>query len=152
MSKGFLFTEELAQVKRLKVGMNYFTQQAVSKNKEWLLDKNREQLMDKGEDSQGKEVVPLYALETVKYKQESYSEDRWVTLYDTGAFHESFTLTAYIDRFEISATDHKKFDLQKKYDQGGVQILGVQEKELAEFTRRFVVPELRNFAKRIFKI
>ena len=89
-----------------------------------LRSNTEEQLYRRGQDSEGFELFPSYTPFTVQLKQASGQPTDRVTLFDTGAFYESFYIDWRDTWFEIYAKDSKTPKLAGKY---GPEIFGLDD-------------------------
>ena len=112
----------------------------VDENDDFIISLNQDgQLFDLGIDSTGRLLSTIggdYAASTVeKKKSEGLPFDR-ITLFDTGAFYDSFIVKARKDEFEIIANTLKDGnDLQ---DDWGNKILGLTDESIEELQGEFL--------------
>lgn len=105
-----------------------------------------EQLFERGIDSEGATLVSIggeYTAFTKRQKERRGLPTEWVTLYDTGAFYQSFRVEAGPESFTIDANTVKAtFDLRERW---GLEILGLTEEskeDLALFVRETIIEML----------
>lgn len=137
------------KLKELKDSINVTIQQTVNKTKPLIIDEQTNGQMFKGEDSQGKQFIPSYALSTKIIKQKKGQPTNRVTLKDTGDLYKSISVDAKTTEFIISANVEYFKYLVTHYDQN--IILGLQEEFLEQFVNQLVVPQLRRNWQRIIK-
>ena len=104
-----------------------------------------------GERSDGTTIEPPYRAFTIRKKIEKGQPIDRVTLEDEGDYHNSLRIRAYENKFEIFATDWKSDQLNDKYNSGGSQILGLQDKSIDEL-RSFMLPDFISFVRFYFNI
>jgi hypothetical protein len=105
-----------------------------------------EQLFEQGVDDKGDLIQPEgYAPYTIEYKKATGQRFDHVTLNDTGAFYDSFTVTVGKGSFTINANGKKEdVDLIEAY---GNDILGLTEESknaLIEYVFEVIWQEVRN--------
>jgi len=85
----------------------------------------QEQLFEEGVDSNGQRIEPAYAPLTVDIKRlEGLPSDR-VTLFQSGEFYESFTVTVGANFFTIDANDVKEDT--RLFEKYGEDVLGLTD-------------------------
>ena len=106
-----------------------------------------QQLYAVGQDSKGKSLGS-YAESTKRIKIRKRQPIDRVTLKDTGDFYESVRIIAKDDELIIETSIEYAKYLTKKY---GADILGIQDMELSDFTKKYIFPELENNINEIIK-
>lgn len=97
---------------------------------EFILDLERDRLFTFGEDSKGK-TLGQYAISTKIRKERQGLPSGHITLYDTGAFYDSFSLTLTADGFVLDADAQKEgTNLFERY---GTDILGLTDEDIEKF-------------------
>lgn len=117
---------------------------------ELLIDLNQQQLFQLGEDSEGRVLFsfsPLqpYAPFTIKVKQETGLPTDRLTLFQTGEFYGSFTVSYANGIFTFDA-DGQKED-QNLFNEFGIDVLGLNEtsKEIAgDFIKDMIIFFIQN--------
>jgi hypothetical protein len=97
-----------------------------------------EQLFERGIDSQGRSLGEYspYSIEIKRSKGQRYDH---ITLKDTGAFYESFTMYIYKNYFEIDADPIKKDTNGEEtnlFDEYGIDILGITQENMEKVRQR----------------
>ncbi len=114
--------------------------QTIKENENVILDLNfQDQLYEKGEDATGKKLPLPYSPFTINIKKLKGQPINRITLYDTGDFYRSGKLKVSMKGFIIDATDWKKDKLVKEWG----QILGLNNENLEEIRRNYILPECR---------
>jgi hypothetical protein len=114
-----------------------------------------QQLYARGENSKGVSLGS-YAESTRRIKIKKIQPVDRVTLKDTGDFYKSIEIIVEDDQIQI--VSNLKTDGEDDVDyyifltlQYGDNILGIQEKELLDFTKKYISPELENNINEIIK-
>ncbi len=123
----------------IKNSIPTWIKEVVEQNKDVILDLQLQGQFDKGKDSEGKKLVPPYALSTRKKKRKKGQPTNRVTLKDTGKFYESVKVEVRSDEFEIKSAINYSIYLVKKYG----AIFGLTPSNLEDFTKNFVVPYIK---------
>ncbi len=124
-------------------------QDVIKNNAHWIVELNSEiQLYEKGENRKGVELASYapYSRATIAIKREKGQPTGRVTLRDTGDFHRSFFIEYTSDSFEITASDHKTYDLVKEY---GEDIFGLTDEHFKDIAEHYVKPELIKLFKKL---
>lgn len=129
------------KLKELKAAVNPTIQETVNRTKPLLIDEQTNVQMFQGEDSQGKQFIPSYALSTKIVKRKKGQPTNRVTLKDSGDLYKSIKIDAKTTQFIISANVEYFKYLVTKYDQN--TILGLQEDFLREYTKQAILPNLK---------
>ncbi len=124
----------------MEAAINPTIQETINKNKPLLIDEQTNEQMFKGEDSQGQQFVPSYALSTTIIKKKKGQPTNRVTLKDTGDLYSSIDIQANTTNMIISANIEYFKYLVVHYDQN--IILGLQRPFLDEFTNRVIAPAI----------
>lgn len=106
-----------------------------------------QQLYDLGQDSKSKSLGK-YAESTKRIKIRKIQPIDRVTLKDTGDFYESIRIIAKDDELIIETSIEYAKYLTRKY---GADILGIQDMELLDFTKKYIFPELESNINEIIK-
>jgi hypothetical protein len=106
-----------------RINLEQLTGEAMTENKDAILDLNREQLAH-GKDSAGFDITPPYTPFTVMKKMQKGQDYSVVNLKDTGAFQNRMVLNVKSNSYNIDSTDSKTGKLKEKY---GQEILGLSE-------------------------
>jgi len=125
----------------LKKAINPTIEQTVNRTKPLIIDEQTNGQMFKGEDANGKQFVPSYALSTKVVKKKKGQPTNRVTLKDTGDLYDSIKVEAKTTEFIISANVEYFKYLVTKYDQN--IILGLQEDFLEQYTKQAILPNLK---------
>ena len=130
----------------LKSSINKSIQTSIQKNENVLIDQQTEQQFDKGQDSNGVQFVPSYALSTKAIKRSKGQPTNRVTLKDTGNLYRSITIEANSTNAIIKPnTDYFKY-LVTHYSNNN--ILGIQDSAMQDFLNNYTIPEIaKNFRK-----
>ena len=113
---------------------------------EFIADLNRKQLAE-GKRSDGSDIEPEYSglTEVLKRSKSGLSGvTSHVTLYDTGAFHESIIADIYSGSLILDATDGKTNELIEKYTD---KILGLTEESITILQNEFRPKYIANIEK-----
>jgi len=125
----------------LKKAINPTIEQTVNRTKPLIIDEQTNGQMFKGEDSNGKQFVPSYALSTKVVKKKKGQPTNRVTLKDTGDLYDSIKVEAKTTEFVISANVEYFKYLVTKYNQN--IILGLQDDFLEQYTKQAILPNLK---------
>ena len=107
------------------MNFNEVIQQTIREFSQQIIRLNQSQLEDEGINSEGISLPP-YAAKTVAVKKRKGQRTDHMTLKDTGRFHNSFYVLAFMKFFEQGAKDRKTDMLEKRYD----NIFGLTEANL----------------------
>ena len=108
--------------------MNEFISQGVVEK--FILDLEKERLFTFGEDSRGK-TLGQYSESTKQRKRVKGLPSGHITLFETGEFYDSFTLTLTGDGFILNANAKKsETNLFERY---GNDILGLSDEDFEKF-------------------
>jgi hypothetical protein len=136
------------RVKELQKSINPTIQTTVNQNKPLLIYyQTGEQWYGKGEDSKGFDIVPSYALSTIKSKRNKGQKTSNVTLRDTGELYKSIKIDARTNEMIISANVEYFKYLVLHY--GSNVLLGIQRSNLKKFVENEVLPNLKQEFKAI---
>jgi hypothetical protein len=121
----------------------------------WLADKNREYMAKKGEKVTGDQIQPRgYSRSYISYKLRfgRFKNVKYVDLKFDGDFHKSIRIEyqgkeGFALKWKFRATDKKYPELKQRYG----DLLGIREKDLAEFMTKEVIPELKKSIGRYLK-
>lgn len=118
-----------------------YTRKSIEDNQSEIIDLNVSQLYDEGMTRLGVKIWDYapYSPYTQQVKEELGQPYDRVTLRDTGAFHESFTLRIDQDGFDITAMDPKTGMLVEKY---GPEIFGLTDQNLSYIATWIVYPDI----------
>lgn len=94
---------------------------SVKKTLPALEQANRDQLLN-GQNANETKITPYYKPTTLAIKRQKNQETRFVTLKDTGSFHQKIKATLQGDEYNMTSGDWKTEKLEEKY---GEKILGV---------------------------
>lgn len=140
----------LEKLELMEKAINPTIQDSINKNKGTIIDyQSRSQWYDTGEDSQGKDIQPSYALSTRVTKRRKGQKISNVTLKDTGDLERSIKVDAKVNEMIISANVEYFKYLVNHYSDN--ILLGIQPKYLKEFTIKKVLPNLATEYKAIIK-
>ncbi|HEX7906232.1 MAG TPA: hypothetical protein VF487_20300 [Chitinophagaceae bacterium] len=106
-----------------------------------IADQQAEQMIN-GQRSDNKEINPQYSPLTIEIKKSKGQVTDRVTLRDTGSFQNKIAVYVKEDRFDITSTDEKTGQLEKKY---GRQIFGLNKQHLEEYGRESFQPALKKY-------
>lgn len=139
-------TDFIRKLKVLEESINLSLQQSVDSNKNVLIDQQTDEQFDKGKDSFNISIVPSYALSTKKIKRSKGQPTNRVTLKDTGELYNAIDIQTTKTNMVISANvEHFKY-LVAHYPNN--QLLGIQDKAMRGFIRKYTYPVIRaNFDK-----
>jgi hypothetical protein len=127
---------------KLKASINKGIQTSIQKNEQVLITQQTEGQFDKGQDSNGMQFVPSYAMSTKVIKKSKGQPTDRVTLKDTGDLYSNITITANTTNAMIEAnTEYFKY-LVTHYSNNS--ILGIQADAMEEFLLEFTLPEIEN--------
>ena len=141
-----VFDKAKEAIRGLSGGINDVIKETFRQQQKLIVNYNaEEQLYKLGEDSKGSIIKPAYSRATVKLKRAKGQPINRVTLRDTGKFHKTLIVTPFEDYVEISSNISYSKYLLKKY---GDNILGIQEELLKDFVKLYVLPKLKEEAKR----
>ena len=137
------------KLKQLKDSINPTIQDTVNRTKPLLIDEQTNEQMYKGEDSNGKQFIPSYALSTKVTKRKKGQPFDRVTLKDSGDLYKSIKVVAKTNEMIISANVEYFKYLVTHYDQN--TILGLQPDFLEKYTKQLILPNLKKKWKAIIK-
>lgn len=134
-----------------RVDMSQIINTAVLRNENQVLNLNRQsQLKNRGIGEDGEQITPLYHPRTIQQKRQKGQTTKFVTLRDTGQFHENFKIIYRTDSIEITASPTNRngkdltIHLQGRY---GKHIFGLIDENVIR-TRKIIKPailqQLRN--------
>ena len=131
----------------LKASINKGIQTSIQKNEQVLVEQQTEGQFDKGQDSNGMQFVPSYALSTKQIKRSKGQPTDRVTLKDSGDLYDNITIQANTTNAIIETnTEYFKY-LVTNYSNNS--ILGIQDEAMEQFLIDFTLPEIENNFKRI---
>jgi hypothetical protein len=129
------------KLKELKASINPTIQETINRTKPLLIDEQTNGQMYKGEDSEGKQFVPSYALSTRVIKRKKGQPTNRVTLKDSGDLYKSIKIDAKTNDMIISANVEYFKYLVTHYDQN--TILGLQPEFLEQYTKQVILKNLK---------
>lgn len=122
-------------------------QNTVNRNKGDIIDQQTKGQMYQGEDANGLQFVPSYALSTIMTKKRKGQPTNRVTLKDSGDLYKSIKVDAKTTEFIISANVEYFKYLVNHYSSN--IILGLNKEYLNEFVKKKVLPNLEVEFKKI---
>jgi phage gpG-like protein len=134
-------------LRELKASINKSIQTSIQKNESVLVDQQTEGQFDKGQDSNGAQFIPSYALSTKVIKRSKGQPTDRVTLKDSGDLYGNITIQANTTNAIIETnTDYFKY-LLVHYKNNS--ILGIQDEAMEEFLIDYTLPEIEKNFKQI---
>lgn len=129
------------KLKELEAIINVTLKETIDKNKDVLIDIQTNDQINKGEDSNGKQFIPKYAISTKLIKKRKGQPTNRVTLKDTGDFYKSIEIDTSTTQAIITANVEYFKYLVAHYD--GNIILGIQNDLMREFLKEYFRPNLK---------
>lgn len=126
--------EVIRELKALQAQIDEIVIEALQQNESKIVELIIEQLQS-GTSGTGKDITPKYTVRTVEIKKAKAQEYRFVTLKDTGDFHQSITVEYEKDEARIIATDSKTGRLIAKYGPEILELTAANLQRLIDYTR-----------------
>ena len=133
-------------VKKLKKAINGSIQESMDKYKQQFLELQTQEQMYQGIDSKGIDIKPAYANSTIKIKRKKGQPTDRVTLFDTGAFYNSLTITARKNDAVIKSNiNYSKYLILETspFTKGYPNIFGLDEENLDRFLNNYTIPTIK---------
>ena len=125
-----VITNIIAGIEQVKRDKDKIVLDAVKANESAIIDLlTEDQLSGKGIDSDSRAIEPPYTPFTKRLKRFKRQTTDFVTLKDTGSFHDSINIKYATNSFSFNATDSKKNKLLSKY---GTSVLGLTDDNILE--------------------
>lgn len=140
-----ILNDLIDKVSELEEAIYPSLQESIGANAKVLETIQTDDQMYKGLNSKGLSIRPFYAASTIRYKKRKGQPFDRVTLRDSGAFHESVTVTANDDNYVISSdVEYAKYLLLEvpPFTKGYKEILGIIEASMSDFMDQYTLPLL----------
>jgi len=137
-----IFSDLQRKVKQMEEAIFPSIQETINRSKPLLIDEQTNtQWYSKGQDAEGSEITPSYALSTTIIKQKKGQPTDRVTLSDSGDLYRSIKVEATTTQMIISANVEYFKYLVIHYDTN--ILLGFQKEFLQQYIKQGVLPTIK---------